>query len=299
MKRGKYRIFAVLCAVMLCMAAFSQVAFAVSYESDESGDSTPPDAIDSFQIDTEAVPMPSGNGGSPAIEWDVDATEMSDLMAGILSALGSSPLTPDGNLTLIDDIYQVESYSSDESELKDKQFITVQTKNGNYFYIVIDRSGDTENVYFLNMVDEADLMALMEDGNGSKTDTCTCTDKCVAGDVNTACPVCKNNMSECGGKEKEPAETKPDDTADPDTDPDADDVSEKSGNKTGVLLVVLVIALAGGGALYWFKFRKPKADTKGNADLDDYDYGEEDDEQEYEFEKDDADEDMSNDKDEE
>ena len=297
MKRSKYRIFAVLCAVMLCMAAFSQVAFAASYESDESGDSTPPDAIDSIQIDTEAVPMPSGDGDSPAIEWDVDATEMSDLMAGILSALGGSPLTPDGNLTLIDDIYQVESYSSDESELKDKQFITVQTKNGNYFYIVIDRSGDTENVYFLNMVDEADLMALMEDGNGSKADTCTCTDKCVAGDVNTACPVCKSNMSECVGKEKEPVETKPDDTADPDTDPDAD--SEKSGSKTGVLLVVLVIALAGGGALYWFKFRKPKADTKGSADLDDYDYGEEDDEQEYEFEKDDADEDMSNDKDEE
>ena len=38
----------------------------------------------------------------------------------------------------------------------------------------------------------------------------------------------------------------------------------------------------GGGALYWFKLRKPKADTRGADDLDDYDYGEDDTEQEDE-----------------
>ena len=65
----------------------------------------------------------------------------------------TTPLTPDGNLTLVDDIMVEES--------KDKQFVTLQSKNGNYFYLVIDRSGDKENVYFLNLVDEADLMALI------------------------------------------------------------------------------------------------------------------------------------------
>ena len=276
MRKCKKRIFAVLCAAVLCMAAFSQVAFASDggyYESNENGDNTPPGSIDSITVSTEGVKLPENQG--------------------------SVALTPDGNLSLIDDILQDESYFvSDEKVVKDKQFITVQSKNGNYFYIVIDRSGDSENVYFLNMVDEADLMALMEDGSNGTTVTCNCSDKCVAGDVKTSCPVCKNNMSECVGKEAVATPT-PDTTTEPDASPDTDKGSEKSGSNTGVLLVVLVLALAGGGALYWFKFRKPKADTKGSDDLDDYDYGEDEDDEEYEFEKDDADESVSDDDDKE
>ena len=46
----------------------------------------------------------------------------------------------------------------------------------------------------------------------------------------------------------------------------------------------LVLALAGGGAaLYYFKFRKPKADTTGHDDLDEYDFGEDEDADEEEI----------------
>lgn len=64
-------------------------------------------------------------------------------------------LTPDGNLTLVDDIASASS--------RDKQFITVVTKSGNYFFIIIDRAAETENVYFLNKVDEADLLPILEE----------------------------------------------------------------------------------------------------------------------------------------
>lgn len=65
------------------------------------------------------------------------------------------PLTSEGNLSLLDDLV-VETNT-------DKQFITVQTKSGSIYYIIIDRASDENNVHFLNLVDEADLLEIMEE----------------------------------------------------------------------------------------------------------------------------------------
>ena len=179
---------------------------------------------------------------------------------------GSDALTPDGNLTLIDDI--------GTSTKAGKQFITLESKNGNTFYLIIDRDdGGEETVHFLNQVDEADLMALT--GEEETPAVCSCTTKCVAGAVNTSCPVCAVNMTECVGKE-----AKPEVPAEP-TEPAAEEPEKKSG-VGGILVVLLIVALGGGAAFYIFKQKKAKPQTKGSADLDDYDYGE--DEDEYEFE---------------
>ena len=170
-------------------------------------------------------------------------------------------LTPEGNMSLTDDIG---SATSDE-----KQFITVTTRNGNYFYLIIDRADEGENtVHFLNQVDEADLLALIEDGTVTPA-VCSCTDKCKAGAVNTSCQLCAVDMTECVGKEA-PLEPDPEPVTEPDPEPEPE--PEKD-SKNGILVVVLVVALAGGGAVYFLKFKKNKPDTKGSADLDDYDYG--------------------------
>ena len=170
------------------------------------------------------------------------------------------PLTPDGNAALVDDFGG------------NKQLITVTTKAGNYFYILIDRANEDKEtaVHFLNQVDDADLQALFEDGKAAP-ETCTCTTKCAAGAVNTNCPVCKTNMTECTGPEPEPQE--PEETEQPQED-------EAKGSGMGGLVVFLVVALIGGGAaLYFFKFKKPKADTKGGDELDEYDFGEDEDDE--------------------
>lgn len=191
------------------------------------------------------------------------------------------PLTEKGNMTVTDDIYQlivekITQTGEDGTEviettvIENKQFITVHTRSGAEFYIVIDRSRDSENVYFLNQVDDEDLFALLE-ANDSAT-PCTCAEKCAAGEVNTECAVCRMNMKSCAGKEVQKAEVT-------ETSPEPE---QKKANPMPI--VVLILLIGGGAAVYFLKFRKNKPKTSGATDLDDYDYGEED-ETEYEGEE--------------
>ncbi len=70
----------------------------------------------------------------------------------------SGALTPEGNLTLVDD------YHTNYSDGTGQQFITLVSKSGATFYLVIDRNAKgQQTVHFMNLVDEADLLALMEE----------------------------------------------------------------------------------------------------------------------------------------
>ena len=159
-------------------------------------------------------------------------------------------LTPNGNLTKVDDITT--------STGQNKQFITVQSKSGNYFYIIIDRSDDKENVYFLNLVDEADLLALIEDEE-------FVDDYYAQMYPDTAKPEPDNS----GMPEPEAESTDTEDSA-------------KSSNLGTVLIAVLVFAAAGGG--YWyFKFGRKKKHDDGDMDFyDDEGYEEAKERSEYE-----------------
>ena len=206
-----------------------------------------------------------GTAAEPPTE---DATNDSNV---VVEEPETPPLTPKGNATLVDDFGG------------NKQLITVTTKGGNYFYILIDRAAEGEQtVHFLNQVDEADLLALMEDGSteAAPPAVCSCTDKCEAGKVNVSCPVCKDNMTACSGKEAEPETEEP------------PELPKEKGNAGGLVLFLVVALLGGGGAFYYFKFMKPKQSVKGGTDLEDFDFEDYD---EDEPEPDDADGDASED----
>lgn len=197
--------------------------------------------------------------------------ELGDLDGYPISGFGTDTLlTPDGNMSLVDDIYQDESFDEGEQRvIQSKQFITVQTKSGNSFYIIIDRSKDGENVYFLNLVDESDLLSLMEEApeapsEPEKPAECSCEDKCELGSVNAECEVCKMDLTKCMGKEKPKEEATPDGA-----EKEAPKKEKKSVNPA--LLLLPLLALAGGGVYWFFKIRKPKLKNVRNPD--DYDFG--------------------------
>ena len=179
-----------------------------------------------------------------------------------------TPFTEDGIAATRDLLYDKHT---------NKQFITVETRNGHTLYIVIDydklldEEEERYQTYFLNPVDEADLMVLLEDDSQNTPVVCSCTEKCTAGKVNTNCALCKTDMTNCAGKEATPEETEQPDEPMP----------EKKNNLGGILILVLFLAAGGGGALWYFKLRKPKSSVKGGDELDEFDFDEDDEAEEY------------------
>ena len=149
------------------------------------------------------------------------------------------PLTPDGNMNLVDDYGSIEAGG--------KQFITVTTKNGNFFYIIIDRDDDgNETVHFLNMVDEADLLALMDED------------------------AVNDYIAQKEAKETEPAVTEePTPTEEPEVEEEPEEPVKKK--SSGALVIVLILALGGAGGYFYFtkvKNKKPKVDNGPDPDAD-------------------------------
>lgn len=232
MKRWKSLTAALCAAVLLCgFSAVPAFAYADGGEGENYGDPTM----------TEETPAPEPE---PTIEPGDGFEE-------------------EGNLVTRDLLYDKHT---------NKQFITVQTAGGNTFYIVIDydkpvdEEGEQYYTYFLNMVDEADLLAALE-AAGGEPPVCECADRCAAGAVNTDCPVCATNMAECVGAVPEPEPVEEPEPTEPEP--------EKSGG-AGMLIPLLAVLAIGGGAGWYFKIYRPKQQRAAepeedySEELDDY-----------------------------
>lgn len=198
--------------------------------------------------------------GSFNITIDQEALDgLMDLAMGLFfKDTSTPPLTPDGNLTLLDDVGSPTGAG--------KQFITMVTKSGNTFYLIIDRDDKgEENVHFLNLVDEADLFALLDEDQQAAYQK-----PAVTVPAEQTQPEVKDPADETSDTKKE-TEAKP----------------EKKGmNPMPILLVVLLMAGVGGGYFY-LQTKKKKTAEQQRPDPDaDYTEGD-DDEDVYEIPEDD------------
>lgn len=155
----------------------------------------------------------------------------------------SGALTPEGNLTLVDD------YHTNYSDGSGQQFITLVSKSGNTFYLVIDRNAKgQQTVHFMNLVDEADLLALMEEEEA---------------DAYTAEKEAAAQAEQDKLKAEEEAKKAAEEAAASGTEQPKENKVTKIAS--GFLGVVVLIALAAGGIFYAFTKQKQKKKAEKEA----------------------------------
>jgi hypothetical protein len=150
---------------------------------------------------------------------------------------GTNPFTPDGTGSVVDNA----------TDSDGKEFFTVETADGNVFYLIVDRQRDTDNVYLLNAVTENDLGSLAKPGDGTKVSA-----------VETPQPT-----------------TEPTITPAPVTTEQPEPEKDSGGSNTAMYILIVVAVLAVGGIGYYVKIVRPKQNAV--ADDDDYDEPDDDD----------------------
>ena len=187
-----------------------------------------------------AAPAFAFEGEAAPVEQPVLPEVMEDVVT--VTDETSGALTPEGNLTLVDD------YHTNYSDGSGQQFITLVSKSGNTFYLVIDRNAKgQQTVHFMNLVDEADLLALMEE---EEADAYTAEKEAAAQaeqDKLKAEEEAKKAAEEAAASgEEQPKENKVTKIA------------------SGFLGVVVLIALAAGGGFYFYRqqMQKKKAEKE-------------------------------------
>ena len=154
-----------------------------------------------------------------------------------------------------------------------KQFVTLETKDGTVFYLVIDYDSPVNEeeeqyqTYFLNLVDAADLAALVGEEEAEPEEEapplCSCREHCQVGKIDTTCPVCTADLTACLGEEPEEPEPEPEPEVQQPVEEPEDDSS------SAVAAVILLLVILAGGAVFVVKLLRRKKKTPSRPPEDD------------------------------
>ena len=169
-----------------------------------------------------------------------------------------------------------------------KEFYTIQTASEKVFYLIIDRDGEEEVVYFLTEVTENDLLNVTADNSDTLPQNSAA--------LESAIPVTEGALPNNNGEQEteeeaaeEAAEDGEENTEEPEPEP------EKTGENPAATYIILglvaVVAIGGG---YYFKVAKKKKeeflDEDDDEEEEEYEDDEENEEKEDDFFEDDGEE---------
>ena len=201
---------------------------------------------------------PPSNLTAPAASQSGGTAQSTPSSSGTQTAASTTgqanPFTPSGQASVQDQATQSDG----------KDFYTFKTPDGNIFYLVIDHQKNGDNVYFLNAVNEDDLMAL-----AAKPNNGTSSSSSSSGTILPTAPPASQNTQTPAGTSSGGTTSQPETPA-------------KSSGNSGMMIFLVVAVLGVGGAAYYFKIVRPK--QQGANTRDDEDEENEDDGEEMEFE---------------
>ncbi len=179
-----------------------------------------------------------------------------EIIKGIpIEITGDGPLTPDGNMTLVDDY--------GDKPTAGKQFITLTTRSGAEFYLIIDRDDNgLETVHFLNKVDESDILAYMEED-----------EKTAFEERKTALEEEKAAFDQENGEDVGDGKSEADDKKVKDTGRSKNDTGKKSDeestetNESSFIIVIIALAAGIASIVYIFVIKKKKGRSLKNAPI--------------------------------
>lgn len=166
-----------------------------------------------------------------------------------------------------------ESGEKEKSETG-KEFYTIQTASEKVFYLIIDRDGEEEMVYFLTEVTENDLLNVTADNSETLPKNSAA--------LESAIPVTEGALPNNNGEQEKEEETaeKPTEDGEEETTEEPEPEPEKTGeNPVATYIILGIVAAAAIGGGYYFKVVRKKKEEFLDEDDDDEEEEYEDDEE--------------------
>ena len=255
------------------------------YTDPENKDSNEKDPAQQLPVDASATKPSSATAQvTEHTKTDVNGNTVSQTGSGTTS---SSSATAKQSPSTGDTSKDADQSSDSQTTEKGKEFYTIQTASEKVFYLVIDRDGEDEKVYFLTEVSENDLLNTTTDNS----ETLPKNSAALESAIPTKDSALSNNNADTTGEKTQGAESVEDSTEDSteDTSEPKEDTAKADGfGFTYILMGIAAVAVI--GVVYVVKSKKKKEnfidEDEDEDELDeDYDY---EDEEETEQDSDEA-----------